>query len=595
MSSPQIIKINELDLDLIQPSTKDYMNPKQGGSKIVVIGKPGCFAKGTPVLMYDGTIKNIEDVLPGDLVMGPDSSTRNVLELCRNVDEMYKITPVKGDEVIVNKNHILTLKCTGYNSHKKGEIIDITVSDFLKKSKTFQKRYKWFRTGVDFAKTDVEWDPYTLGLWLGDGTSRTSEFTTIDEEVVNHLKSDFEDRGLMHKKENSGITYHISSKEGTKGKNHFINFLRKNNLQNKHIPHNYKVNSRECRLSILAGLLDSDGYYDKKSNVFEIVQKREILLDDIIFIARSLGFSAYKTECEKVCTDTGSVCTYYRCHISGNGIDEIPTKLGRKQACERKQIEDNLVTGFSLTHVGQDQYYGFTLDGDHRFLLGDFSVVHNTGKTTLITALLYGKKHIIPVGAVTSGTEDSNGHYGKMFPSSFVFNQYSEENMKKFRHRQKIAKKHLENPWAVILLDDCTDKPAIFRQPLQQDYYKNGRHWKMLYIVSLQYCMDVLPVIRTTVDGTFILREPNLKNRKSLYENYAGVIPDFSLFCDIMDQITDDYTALYIHNATIENDWQKCVFWYKARQVPEGFKFGSPDYWSFHFDRYNAEYVDPIF
>lgn len=218
-----------------------------------------------------------------------------------------------------------------------------------------------------------------------------------------------------------------------------------------------------------------------------------------------------------------------------------------------------------------------------------------TGKTTLITSLLYAKKHIIPVGMVTSGTEDSNGHYGKMFPSTFVFNKYDEDNMLKFKHRQKIAKKHLENPWAVNLLDDCTDKPAIFRSPVQQDYYKNGRHWKMLYIVSLQYCMDVLPVIRTTVDGTFILRETNLKNRKALYENYAGIIPDFSLFCDIMDQITDDYTALYIHNATMENDWRKCVFWYKARPAPDGFKFGCPDYWSFHFDRFNPEYVDPIF
>ena len=42
--------------------------------------------------------------------------------------------------------------------------------------------------------------------------------------------------------------------------------------------------------------------------------------------------------------------------------------------------------------------------------------------------------------------------------------------------------------------------------------------------------MDVKPVIRTNIDGTFILRDSNLKNRRSLWENYAGIIPDFGMF-----------------------------------------------------------------
>lgn len=217
-----------------------------------------------------------------------------------------------------------------------------------------------------------------------------------------------------------------------------------------------------------------------------------------------------------------------------------------------------------------------------------------TGKTTLISSLLYEKKHIFPVGLVMSGTEDSNGFYRKMFPSSFVFNKLDENKVQEFVKRQKIAKKHLDNPWAVILLDDCTDDPKIFNKPLFQGMYKNGRHWKMWYILSLQYCMDIKPVIRTNIDGTFILREPNLKNRRSLWENYAGVIPDFTMFCDIMDQLTDDYTALYIHNSTHSNVLEECIFYYKAKKIPDDFKFGCQDFWDFHFDRYNPEYVDPI-
>ena len=116
----------------------------------------------------------------------------------------------------------------------------------------------------------------------------------------------------------------------------------------------------------------------------------------------------------------------------------------------------------------------------------------------------------------------------------------------------------------------------------------------MWFILSLQYCMDIKPVIRTNVDGVFILRESNLRNRKSLWENYAGVVPDFSMFCSIMDQITDNYTALYIHNATTSNTLEDCLFWYKAKEVPKEFRFGSRDLWKFHYNRYDSRYSDPF-
>lgn len=215
-----------------------------------------------------------------------------------------------------------------------------------------------------------------------------------------------------------------------------------------------------------------------------------------------------------------------------------------------------------------------------------------TGKTTLISSILYAKKHIFPAGMVMSGSEDSNGFYRRMFPSTFVYNDYDEDKIKDFIKRQKFAKEHLVNPWSVLLLDDCTDDPRIFNNPLQQGMFKRGRHWKMLYILSLQYSMDVRPVIRTNVDGVFILREPILKNRKSLWENYASIIPDFTLFCQVMDQLTTDYTAIYIHNASKSNNWQDCVYYYKAKIPPEDFKFGCPDYWKFHMQRYDENYVE---
>ncbi len=223
-----------------------------------------------------------------------------------------------------------------------------------------------------------------------------------------------------------------------------------------------------------------------------------------------------------------------------------------------------------------------------------------SGKSRLIQSLIYEKRACFPVGLVMSGTEESNHHFGSkringkrvdgIFPDTFVHPELDLRILEKFVKRQKIAKEYLPNPFALILLDDCMDDPKIFNDKLFHKIYKNGRVWDFLMITAMQYCMDVKPVIRTSIDGAFIFREPNIKVRKALYENYASIIPSFKLFCSIMDAMTEDYTALYVHNRVQSNNVEDCVFWYKAKPVPETFKFGCEDYWNFHFERYNEKY-----
>ena len=218
------------------------------------------------------------------------------------------------------------------------------------------------------------------------------------------------------------------------------------------------------------------------------------------------------------------------------------------------------------------------------------------GKSVLIKSLLYYKKNIFPVAMVMSGSEDTNHFFSDFIPPSFIYNEYDEQKLKDFVKRQKLACNHLNNPWAVVILDDCTDSPQVFNTPLQHALYKKGRHIKILYILSLQYALDIKPVIRTNVDGVFLLREPLLKNRKSIYENYASIIPSFTIFCFLMDQLTEDFGALYIHGTTTSNNWMDCVFYYKAdiKAIPKGWKFGSDEYIAFDQERYNKDYVDPI-
>lgn len=203
-----------------------------------------------------------------------------------------------------------------------------------------------------------------------------------------------------------------------------------------------------------------------------------------------------------------------------------------------------------------------------------------SGKSVLIRALLYAKKHIIPAGIVISGSEDSNGFYSHMFPNAFIYERYDKAIIEKMIQRQKLAKENLPNPWAVLIMDDCMDDVKIFNDPIMIGLFKNSRHWALLSIFSNQYVFDFKPVIRTNIDGVFIFREPNLTNREKIYKNFASIIPTYKLFSQIMDDLTNDYCCLYIHNQTTTNDWQDCVYYYKAPILPD-FKFGCDDYWRF--------------
>ena len=163
--------------------------------------------------------------------------------------------------------------------------------------------------------------------------------------------------------------------------------------------------------------------------------------------------------------------------------------------------------------------------------------------------------------------------------------------MKILLNVQKYAKKHLQNPWAVLLLDDCTDDPKTLKSPLFQGIFKNGRQWDMLHLLSLQYSMDVLPVIRTCVDGSFILRESSRRNRKVLWENYASAVPTLDDFSDIMDEMTTDFTSIYIDNSVQSNNFEDVCYFYRANldKLPQDWKFGCKGYWDFNNQRYDRK------
>tara|TARA_B100000886_G_scaffold340512_2_gene310697 strand:+ start:32749 stop:33588 length:840 start_codon:yes stop_codon:yes gene_type:complete len=212
----------------------------------------------------------------------------------------------------------------------------------------------------------------------------------------------------------------------------------------------------------------------------------------------------------------------------------------------------------------------------------------DTGKSFLVRDLLYHHQDI-PIGTVISGTEEGNGFYGTMIPKLFIHDEYNtaiiENVLKRQRGVLKQMKKEIESyrrstidPRTFLILDDCLFDNTWAKDKMMRLLFMNGRHWKIMCIITMQYPLGIPPNLRTNIDYVFILREPYITNRKRIYENYAGMFPTFESFCQVMDQCTENFECLVINNNAKSNKLQDQIFWYKA-SAHNDFKLGSKEYW----------------
>lgn len=389
-------------------SNRSYMKEFQGSdldkvSRVVVdMGNPlaKCLKKGTEILMFDGSLKKVEEIKAGELVMGPDSKARTIESIASGQEQMYDIYHAKINPEFLygcNESHILSLQyCSkdGRYGLKQYEKIDISVGEFLKWPEGKRNKFMGYRTGVEFNSQSVPVPAYQFGLWIGDGHSNTPALTTMDEAIKNewyeYAKAVGHDVRVQDQPNNKSKVYFITSGEqnGASNRNKALNaFKSLNVINNKHIPNIYKINSKETRLELLAGILDTDGSL-VDNQTFVITQKSDKVAQDIIFIARSLGF---KVTTRKItsCAQTGAKAEYSKVTIGGETWT-IPTRLVRKQAKKINKSRAYLNYGIDVKSVGTGTYYGFTLKEEPHFVLGDFTVTHNTtaGKLEMANNLL---------------------------------------------------------------------------------------------------------------------------------------------------------------------------------------------------------------
>ena len=439
MMSPELFDKLELMARLIRKSKNvletsedDNYNKPFGGIQLVLSGD-FCFGKDTEILMYDGTIKKVQDIWVGDLVMGDDGNARKVSAIFRGESQLFELTfPRGGEKIIVTGNHTLCLKNTIHkrihffqthnsytvffwddetkllktksfgmskfktkdNALKEAEnfvetlpdvdVIEMTVNEYLALPKNSSDRLTCYKVGIEnwLAKSQTELliDPWLLGAWLGDGNSDGKGFTNADDECIKEFISKLEEMDCRVEKSKVYVIKNQKDKKCSP----FKEALKKYNLfNNKHIPDEFMFSSVENRFKLLAGLLDTDGYLCK--NTYQISQTRETLSRQICFLARSLGLSCsikYVEQSQKIQPNKNygpyeNTCRSWRCHIGGD-IDKIPCCLERRKAkkiLNRQYDSINMKPQIKLLDKGD--FYGFELDGNRRFLLGDFTVSHN--------------------------------------------------------------------------------------------------------------------------------------------------------------------------------------------------------------------------
>ena len=176
-----------------------------------------------------------------------------------------------------------------------------------------------------------------------------------------------------------------------------------------------------------------------------------------------------------------------------------------------------------------------------------------------------------------------------MVPRLFIHNEYNsaiiENILKRQRTVLKQVKKEMEtykrstiDPRAFVILDDCLYDNTWSRDKLMRLLFMNGRHWKVMLVITMQYPLGIPPTLRTNIDYVFILRDSYLSNRRRIYENFAGMFPTLEAFCQIMDQCTENYECLVINNNAKSNKLQDQIFWYKADGHAD-FRLGSREFW----------------
>lgn len=349
---PQIMKIyngETINVDFIGGLRKEQEEPiskflstcshpyKSGGLLNLTCASGKCLGRDTPVLMYDGSIKLVQEIVVGDQLMGDDSRPRNVLSTCHGKECMYKVHQYNRNSYIVNSSHILSLKY-------EGKVIDINIQDYL--SHKHKDKMMGYSVPIHFKEKEIDIDPYTIGYFYG--AYQGDKLVKINKKLHTY----FMQSSFSYSQNNNDMYINLDDNILLK------DYLDKYNLET--IPLNYRANTRNTMLEFLAGVIDACALCTGIEYI--ITKKSTTFMNDFTYMCKSIGLGIHKKN-NKV-------------FVYGNLINIIPSKL--HYISPTIKTLNTLEYPIDVEKLSDDDYYGFEIDGNRRFLLGDFTVTHNT-------------------------------------------------------------------------------------------------------------------------------------------------------------------------------------------------------------------------
>jgi hypothetical protein len=424
--------IEGLDTSIDWKNTEDN---SYDGEKLLFLAHDECYAPNTLILTEDWTFKEIKDINVGDKVIVEGGKVKTVTKKTSGETDRYLIKQPYGKDYIVTENHRLVFNRYMFNSRgnkKRHEEVIMTPKEYLGKS-SFIKQHltRVVSNGIESEDVFNGIPPYLLGLWLGDG--RKQAFTILvnkeeEPELLHYLGMIAEMRNIPFELKKVSCEKIIEFK--FKGINQSLRDIGVYN--NKHIPEQYLKSSIETRLQLLAGLIDSDGYSDKKKGLIEIGMSKKHIVDSIRFIALSCGLS---------CSDVKhSISNYntdvYKLSISGE-LSRIPIITKKKSFEDYVPQTRGRRNKVSVEYLDKGEYVGIQVDGDNdderKLILEDFTLSLNSGKWTkpnnikenwrvTKTCLRLGSKIIgkCMMGSTSNALSKGGQNYKDMFEDSAV-------------------------------------------------------------------------------------------------------------------------------------------------------------------------------
>jgi hypothetical protein len=316
----------------------------------------------------------------GDKVIGSDGKPHNVTGVFpQGLIDNYLVTMSDGTHTYCNGEHLWAVQTGGQKARDGGYKVYTTewLSNNLKTGQGYNKWYLPLVEPVRFEHKELPVPPYALGAILGDGglTKNEVTFSTADMEILDRVATECE----ISYKHRSKYDYALTNGErDSKGHNtnHLVTALRELGLMGKKsdkksIPDIYLYASPQQRLALICGLMDTDGYCDRRG-VGYFTTTSEQMANQFVFLCRSMGLT---TDARK--KDGKGYLDSYNIRVNAFFNPFFVKRKADKFNVYATQGRTKSIK--SITYAGKCEMQCISVDApDSLYVTRDFILTHNT-------------------------------------------------------------------------------------------------------------------------------------------------------------------------------------------------------------------------